>query len=147
MWLGLLCGWQWMLTGQHSVQEGQRHARLQWCWTHECCFSFTSFYVQALRCLNLDKNRSIKVFTNVSGDSAVNNLAVVACGIALAAHSLAASGAELPISGAGSSSSGASSGNGGDQAGSSGGEAGDGPEARRQLQQEAAEFLRFLADT
>lgn len=103
--------------------------------------------MQALRCLNLDKNRSIKVFTNVSGDSAVNNLAVVACGIALAAHSLAASGAELPISGAGSSSSGASSGNGGDQAGSSGGEAGDGPEARRQLQQEAAEFLRFLADT
>lgn len=109
--------------------------------------------MQALRCLNLDKNRSIKVFTNVSGDSAVNNLAVVGCGIALAAHSLAASGAELPISGAGSSadaeadSSGASSCNGSDQAGSSGGEAGDGPEARRQLQREATEFLRFLADT
>ncbi|PRW59638.1 hypothetical protein C2E21_1506 [Chlorella sorokiniana] len=110
----------------------------------------------ALRCLNLDKYRSIKVFTNVSGDSAVNNLAVLACGIALAAHALAASGAELPISGAGSSSSagGEASGSGGaeasgsgDEAGGSGGEAGDGPEARRHLQQEAAEFLRFLADT
>ncbi|KAI7840289.1 hypothetical protein COHA_006071 [Chlorella ohadii] len=111
--------------------------------------------LMALRCLNLDKYRSIKVFTNVSGDTAANNLAVLACGIALAAHSLAASGAELPISGASSSSStagaqeGGSGGSGdGDHAGgSSGSEAGDGPEARRQLQQEAAEFLRFLADT
>lgn len=96
-----------------------------------------------------------QVFTNVSGDTAANNLAVLACGIALAAHSLAASGAELPISGASSSSStagaqeGGSGGSGdGDHAGgSSGSEAGDGPEARRQLQQQLAEFLRFLADT
>lgn len=95
------------------------------------------------------------MFTNVSRDTAVNNLAVLACGIALTVQALAASGVELPIRGADSSSSSADaeaggssgSGTGGGQAGGSSSEAGDGPEARRQLQQQLAEFLRFLADT
>lgn len=62
-----------------------------------------------------------QVFSNVNGDSAANNLAVLACGITHAAHALAAAGAEVPA----------------------GEGAGDG---LRQLQQQAQQLLRFLAD-
>ena len=79
----------------------------------------------------------------MSGDTAINNLTVLACGIALAAHTLAASGAELPLGG-GADGGGEAGGSG--EAGG-GEEAGDGAEARQRLQKELGAFLRFLADT
>lgn len=80
------------------------------------------------------------MLTNVSGDTALNNLAVLACGIALAAQALAVTGSELGISG------------GEDEAAGSGGSEGgagaeDGDSALQQLCGQAGELLQFLAET
>lgn len=65
-----------------------------------------------------------QVFTNVGGGSAMNNLAVLGSGIALAAHGVLAAGGQLPL-GEGS---------------------GSGEEARQQLKEELAGLLGFLAE-
>ena len=70
----------------------------------------------------------LQVFSNVTADSAINNLSVLGCGIALAAHSLEAAGAELPACG-----------------GARGEDAGA-PDGRQQLLEQLREFLRFVAD-
>ena len=91
---------------------------------------------QALQCLNCDQSRSLKkCFANVSADSAANNLAVLCCGIVLAAQAIAAAGGEVRCTGAGEE---AGSGAGGGGAGGGGGV--------QQLQEQAALLLRFLAD-
>ena len=82
---------------------------------------------QALQCLNHDKSRSIKVFSHLSGDSALNNLAVLAAGIVLAAHAAAAVDAgALQLQQVDDGEAAA--------------------EGRAALAREAQEFLRFLAD-
>lgn len=93
---------------------------------------------QALGCLTGDKNRALLVFGNVTAHSSTTTLAVLACGIVLAAHALAGTaGADaLLFPGGGSSSCGGAASPGGGAEG----------EALRQLCGQSGELLRFLAD-
>ncbi|KAL4458450.1 hypothetical protein ABPG75_013315 [Micractinium tetrahymenae] len=87
--------------------------------------AFPADPVVALQCLNQDRSKAVQVFTHVGGGSAMNNLAVLSSGIALAAHSVLAAGGQLPCCDAGS---------------------GAAPAARQQLKEELSGFLGFLAE-
>ncbi|KAL4855002.1 Cilia- and flagella-associated protein 45 [Chlorella vulgaris] len=103
-----------------------------------------SFPADPLVCLNLNRSRSLVVFSKASADTAANNLAVLACGIAQAAHSLVACGAELPEMEGVVATTAAAAAAGGGSAYAAGGGAGGGSGLRRLLA-EVQQLLQWLA--
>jgi hypothetical protein len=80
------------------------------------------------------------VFSKASADTAANNLAVLACGIAQAAHSLAACGAVLPeMEGVACTAAAAGEGGSGSAAAANGGS------GLRRLLAEVQQLLQWLA--
>lgn len=84
------------------------------------------------------------MFSKASADTAANNLAVLACGIAQAAHSLVACGAELPEMEGVVATTAAAAAAGGGSAYAAGGGA-DGGSGLRRLLAEVQQLLQWLA--